>query len=155
MFLMPISSRHAALSPELTRAVDRLFDDTFDRFFGARGQEGGDAAVAAQRSPALDVAETEQGYTVTVDLPGVTKEDVKVSIDGRRVNVQAQVRAAQDKKEGERVIYRERSVASYGRSFTLPVEIDQGACQAKLEHGVLTLSLAKKIAPTATQLAIS
>lgn len=154
MFLMPVSSRHATLSPEFARAVDRLFDDTFDRFFGARSQESGDAAVA-QRSPALDVAETEQGYTVTVDLPGVAKEDVKVSIDGRRVNVEAQVRSAQEKKEGERVIYRERSVASYGRSFTLPVEIDQGACQAKLEHGVLTLSLAKKIAPTATQLTIS
>lgn len=154
MFLMPVSSRHATLSPEFSRVVDRLFDDTFDRFFGSRQQEGGDAA-AAQRSPALDVAETDAGYTVTIDLPGVAKEDVKVSVDGRRVTVEAQTRSAQEKKEGERVIYRERSVSSYSRSFTLPVEIDQGACQAKLEHGVLTLSLAKKVAPTATQLTVS
>ena len=43
-----------------------------------------------------------------------------------------------------RVLYAERSVASYARSFTLPVEVDQAESSAKMEHGVLTLQLAKR-----------
>jgi HSP20 family protein len=150
MFLVPVS-RHA---PEFARSLDRLFDDTFERYFGTRQQEGGDAA-AAQRVPALDVAESEKAYTVTAELPGVTKDDVKVSIDGRRVTIQAQTNRAQEKKDGERVVYSERSSSSYSRTFTLPAEVDQEASQAKLEHGVLTLSLAKRSAQTGKQLSVS
>lgn len=150
MFLVPVS-RH---TPEFARSLDRLFDDTFERYFGTRQQEGGDAA-AAQRVPALDVAESEKAYTVTAELPGVTKDDVKVSIDGRRVTIQAQTTKTQEKKDGERVVYSERSSSSYSRTFTLPAEVDQEASQAKLEHGVLTLNLVKRSAQTGKQLSVS
>lgn len=150
MFLVPVS-RHA---PEFSRSLDRLFDDTFERYFGTHQQEGGDAAVA-QRVPALDVAENDKGYTVTIDLPGVTKDDVKVSIDGRRVTVEAQTSKTKEKKEGERVVYSERSSSSYSRTFTLPVEVNQESSQAKLEHGVLTLNLVKRSAQSGKQLSVS
>lgn len=150
MFLVPVS-RHA---PELARSLDRLFDDTFERYFGTRQQEGGDAA-AAQRVPALDVSESDKAYTVTAELPGVTKDDVKVSIDGRRVTIEAQTSQTKEKKEGERVVYSERSSSSYSRTFTLPAEVDQEASQAKLEHGVLTLNLVKRSAQNGKQLSIS
>lgn len=149
MFLVPVSR-----NPEFARSLDRLFDDTFERYFGARQQEGGDAA-AAQRVPALDVAESEKAYTVTAELPGVTKDDVKVSIDGRRVTIQAQTSRTQEKKAGERVVYSERSSSSYSRTFTLPAEVDQESSQAKLEHGVLTLNLIKRSAQTGKQLSVS
>lgn len=149
MFLVPVSR-----NPEFTRSLDRLFDDTFERYFGARQQEGGDAAVA-QRAPSLDVTESDKAYTVTAELPGITKDDVKVSIDGRRVTIQAQTSKTQEKKEGERVVYSERSSSSFSRTFTLPVEVDQAASQAKLEHGVLTLTLAKRSAQTGAQLPIN
>ncbi len=150
MFLVPFSRN----APEFARSLDRLFDDTFERYFGTRQQEGGDAA-AAQRVPALDVAESDKAYTVTAELPGVTKEDVKVSIDGRRVTIQAQTSKTQEKKEGERVVYSERSSSSYSRTFTLPAEVDQEASQAKLEHGVLTLTLVKRSAQTGKHLTVS
>jgi len=150
MFLVPVSRN----APEFARSLDRLFDDTFERYFGTRQQEGGDAA-AAQRVPALDVAESDKAYTVTAELPGVTKEDVKVSIDGRRVTIQAQTSKTQEKKEGERVVYSERSSSSYSRTFTLPAEVDQEASQAKLEHGVLTLTLVKRSAQTGKHLTVS
>ena len=82
MFLVPVTRS----SSELARNFDRLFDDGFlDRFFG--GTSGSEPAL---RSPSLDVAETESGYKVAIDLPGVAKEDVKITIDGRRVSVSAQ-----------------------------------------------------------------
>jgi HSP20 family protein len=151
MFLVPVTRP----SSELARSFDRLFDDTFERLLNA-----GPASEGASRSPVLDVAETDNAYSVAVDLPGVAKEDVKITIDGRRVSVSAQAQAQreqtkQDATGNSRVIHRERSSASYARSFTLPEEVDQGASQARLDNGVLTLSLAKKRATAATQLTIN
>jgi HSP20 family protein len=145
MFLVPLPRR----SSELSRSFDRLFDDGFlDRFFDA-------GSGSALRSPMLDVAETEAGYSVSVDLPGVAKEDVKITIDGRHVSIDAECRREQEKKEGERVLYRERSSQSFSRSFTLPVEVDQDASQAKLENGVLTLTLSKKRASAAKRISVA
>jgi HSP20 family protein len=132
-------------------AFDRLFDDAFDRLFG-----GSRAGVPAEaRAPAIDVVETESQYTVTVDLPGVARGDVKVSIDGKRVSIEAQSGASAEKTDGERVVYSERPAARFARSFTLPLEIDQAASQAKLDNGVLSLVLAKKLKPAAAQLTIN
>lgn len=147
MFLVPITRSRSASG--LARSFDRLFDDSFDRFFGASGSDG------ALRSPSLDVAETEGGYQVSIDLPGVAKEDVKITIEGRHVTVSARTQHDESKKEGERLIYRERSSSSFARAFTLPEEVDQESSQAKLENGVLSLALSKKRAVAAKQLTIN
>jgi HSP20 family protein len=57
--------------------------------------------------------------------------------------VQAQSRLDSERSEGERVIYRERGSASFARRFSLPAEVDQGQSGARLEHGVLTLTLVR------------
>lgn len=153
MFLIPAARRarngHAVY---LNSALDRLFDDTVANVLGSRMHT--DAARTA-RAPALDLNETETSYTVTVDLPGVAKKDVKISVDGRVVTLEARAQSAHEKKEGERVIHRERSATNFSRSFTLPVEVDEAASQAKLDNGVLTLTLAKKVAPGATRIAVN
>jgi HSP20 family protein len=141
MFLVPVNRRSAELS--------RLFDDTFDRFFN------GNTASPESLSPALDVTESPQAWTVKLDLPGVAKEDVKIAIDGRAVSVEAQVRKDDERKEGDRVVYRERTVSRYARSFTLPAEVDQAESGAKLDHGVLTLTLSKRRASQASQITVS
>ena len=138
MLLVPV----VRSASDLSRSFDRLFDSAF-------GTE------AALRSTLLDVAETEGGYIMTIDLPGVAKDDVKITIDGRRVSVNAQTQRNEEKKEGERVIYRERSSQSFARSFTLPEEVDQDASQAKLDSGVLSLTLAKKRASASKPLTIN
>ena len=138
MLLVPV----ARSASDLSRSIDRLFDNAF----------GGEPAL---RSPSLDVAETEGGYSVAIDLPGVAKDDVKITIDGRHVSVTAQTQREETEKEGERVIYRERSSQSFARSFTLPEEVDQDASQAKLDSGVLSLTRAKKRAAAARHLTIN
>lgn len=145
MFLVPVT-RSAS---DLARSFDRLFDDNFDRFFSVGHGD------RAPRSPSLDVAETERGYKVSIDLPGVAKEDVKITIEGRQVNVSARTQREETKKEGERVIYRERASASFARAFTLPEDVDQESSQAKLENGVLLLELSKKRVAAAKQLTIN
>ena len=150
MFLVPVSRNPA----ELSRSWDRLFDDSlFDRFFAPSRAEGGTAQ--GTRSPALDVTEAERTYTVKLDLPGMGKDDVKIAIDGRRVTVEASTSRNEEKKDGDRVVYSERSVASFARSFTLPVEVDQAESAARMDNGVLTLNLAKRGASAAKQLTVS
>jgi HSP20 family protein len=150
MFIVPVSRRTAARGHHL----DRLFDSAIDQFLS---QPAADSAPV--RRPALDVSESDRGYVVTLDVPGVTREDVKVSIDGRRVSIVAEARAAQAPateapKNTDRAILRERAVASFARSFTLQSEIDQSSSQARLENGVLTLTLTKRSA-NETQLTVN
>jgi len=145
MFLVPFTR-----NPELGRSLDRLFDEGIDRFFGLAP-----AVEGAPRSPALDLTENDESYTVRLDLPGVAKEDVQVSIEGRRVNVQAQTERKAEKTQGERVVYRERAVQSFARSFTLPLEVDSQRSVAKLENGVLSLLLPKLAQGTPSRITIS
>ncbi|MDP9124808.1 MAG: Hsp20/alpha crystallin family protein [Pseudomonadota bacterium] len=150
MFIVPVSRRAAVRA----RHFDRLFDTAFDQLFA---QPAADSAPV--RQPAIDVSESDLGYVVTLDVPGVTREDVKVSIDGRHVSIVAESRANEAAAEApasgaaestpkntDRVILRERAFASFARSFTLQSEIDQSASQARLENGVLTLTLTKRSA---------
>ena len=143
MFIVPMTR-----TPDWVRSF--LFDGSVDRLLPSASTQ-----AARPRSPALDVAESDQAYTVTLDLPGVAKGDVKVSIEGRRVQIQAQSGKSDERKEGDRVLVRERAESSYARSFVLPVELDQDRSTAKLDSGVLTLELAKRRSVSATQIAIN
>jgi HSP20 family protein len=143
MFLVPVS-RHS-------RPLSHLLDHSFDHFFGAVPA----STSPKLRSPALDVAETEAAYTVKLDMPGVAKEDVKVSVEGRQVTVQAHKPAAEATKEGERLVYRERALVRYARSFTLPAEVDPAQTLAKLAHGVLELTLPKLGARRAAHISVN
>lgn len=146
MFFVPMTRSSA----ELARSFDRMFDDSF--LTPSSTDTGSRAGI---RSPALDVTETEHGYTIKIDLPGMSKEDVKISIDGRRVMLEAASARQEEKKDGARVVYSERSATNYARSFTLPMEVDQTESSAKMDQGVLTLALAKRSSAQPRQLSIS
>jgi HSP20 family protein len=151
MFIVPVARDARALSALAGRDLSRLFDDTLDRLLSTTN--GGEAAAA--RAPALDVVENESGYAVKLDMPGVAKEDVKIAVEGRQVTVQAETTRQEEKKDGERLLYRERAASRYARTFTLPVEVDQGEAAARLEHGVLTLTLPKRSARSAAQIPVN
>ena len=131
------------------RTLSRVLDRNFERFLAAAVSDDRDT-----RKPALDVVESNKAYTVKLDMPGVSKEDVKVSVDGRQVSVQAKNEKTDERAEGEQLVYRERSNISYARSFTLATEVDQAEAGAKLENGVLTLTLPKRGA-SAAQLTVN
>jgi len=145
MFLVPLPRQ----ANEFSRSMERLFDDTLAGLSGH-----GRSNQEALRSPALDVSENDNAYVVKLEMPGVPKEAVKITIDGRRVHVEAEQVRDDEKKQGERVLYRERAVQRYARSFSLPLEISQSDSSATMEHGVLTLNLAKRQAKGGTQLPV-
>jgi HSP20 family protein len=77
-----------------------------------------------------------------------------VSIEGNQVTIGAEVKREKDVKDGERVLRTERYHGSVYRAFTLPVEVDEAASNAKYEGGVLELKLAKKPAQTGRKLTV-
>jgi HSP20 family protein len=128
-----------------------LFDTMLEEFLTPAGEA---AREGNAFSPRIDVVENDRGYQVEADLPGVTKNDLKVSVDGPRVTIEAEVRRESERKEGESVMHTERVVRKYARSFEMPHEVDDTQAVAKLEHGVLTLTLPKKQAAQSRLLTI-
>ena len=145
----PLAFRGGAMDDQLGRMVENMFQDFLAPL--AQGARWADEGLAM---PRLDVSEHDNAFEVQAELPGVKKEDVKVSIDGQRVTLEGECQQANEQREGEQVVYSERSTRRYLRSFTLPSEVDDTAAQARLENGVLMLTLPKKQGSAAKRLTI-
>ncbi len=98
------------------------FDRSFQRFV-----QDNFFATPAPASAAFLLKEDDKAWTVSLDLPGVTREDLKIQVDGAVVRIETRPEAPR----------------AYKAAYELPQEIDVEATQAKLENGVLTLTLAK------------
>ena len=123
-----------------------LFDDFFKDIapgFYVRPLHGDSLPAPSQIK--VDVKETEGGYTVQAEVPGVPKEDIHVSVEGNVVSLRAEVRQLDQKTEGEKVLRSERYYGSVARSFQLPVDIDAAQAKARYDNGILTLTLPKKL----------
>jgi HSP20 family protein len=106
--------------------------------------------------PALkvDVKEDKDAYTVHADLPGVTKDDIHVSIEGPVVSISAEKKRTVENKEGERLLRSERHYGKVSRSFQLGQDIDEANAQARFSDGVLELTLPKKVVAASRKLTI-
>jgi len=102
----------------------------------------------------LDVKESDQGYTVQAEVPGVGKEDIHVSIDGNTVTLSAEVKQQDSQTKDEKVLRTERYYGAVSRSFQLPADLDPDAAKAKYDNGVLTLTLPKKKGGSSQRLTI-
>ncbi len=124
-----------------TTVFGNLLASMLDDFLAPAPEGTRESAVY---SPRIDLTENDKGYLIEADLPGVAKNDLKVSVDGQRVTIEAEVKRETERKEGETVVHVERLVRKYARSMELPGEVDDANAVAKLENGVLSLVLPKK-----------
>lgn len=108
----------------------------------------------AARRIAIEVTEKDTEYKVLAEIPGVSKEDIQIDIEGDVVSLAAEIRSRKDVKEGERVIHSERCFGKVSRSFRLGQEVDQTRASAKYNDGVLELVLPKKVAASAKRVTI-
>ncbi len=126
------------------------FDDLVRGLFRpARGADRNTAAAVR-----VDVTEHNTGYVVHAEIPGVTKDEIQVAIEGNQVTIGAQIKRLADAQDGTRVLRTERYYGAVYRSFTLPSELDEAASEAKYDNGVLELKLAKKAAAAGRKLTI-
>jgi HSP20 family protein len=114
MFFAPVV-RTRAMSPAF-----RSFDRSFERFVND--------AFFSDAARGFNVEQDEKAWTVTLDVPGVAKEDLSINVEGSIVRIETKAEAKRQVKA----------------AYELPQEIDVEATSAKLENGVLSLVLAKK-----------
>jgi HSP20 family protein len=127
----------------------RSVNDLFRDFSSMPAFRGFESAPGIR----MDVSETDQEYLVKADIPGVKKEDIKISIDGNKVSVSAEIKEEKEAGEGG-AICSERYYGQQYRSFTLPQEVDDATAKASYENGVLQLTLLKKPGTSRKQIAI-
>lgn len=120
-----------------------LLDEFFNDFFARAARPARTADLPSVARARIDVIDKGDRFEVLVDLPGVKKEDIHVTIEGPRVSIDAETKRENQRKDG-RVLHTERFAASYARSFELPAEVTDEGAEAKFEDGVLKLALPKR-----------
>lgn len=132
MNTFPLRSRDVTL---LRRQMDRLFDDAFT---------GGDDAPTVW-SPRADVAETEDAYVLSLDLPGIDRGSLDVTLDDGTLKISGERRHTGEHTDG-RMHRVERAHGRFFRTFTLGTDLDADAIEAHYDDGVLTVRIGKTAA---------
>ena len=122
----------------LTR-LSRLMDEAFAGF--PFTPTNGDA-VGSAWTPTVDIREDQNHLTITMDLPGVRPEDVKLSLENQVLSISGEKQTANQEKD-EQWHRWERSYGRFERTFTLPQTVDAERIEATTDNGVLTVRLPK------------
>ena len=104
--------------------------------------------------PSVEVRETKDQYAFHADLPGVSEEDVTISIEGNRLTISGTREQEEEREEGSQYHVYERSYGTFTRSFLLPEGADVDNVKADLKNGVLTIQVPKKAGMGAKQIPI-
>lgn len=118
----------------LQERMNRLFEESLKTRLDL--EAGGQAW-----QPLADVYETQEGFVVLLELPGVEQEDVEIQVDGDTVTVRGRRRAGGARPE--RYHRMERSYGSFSRAFRLSADVDPDAVAAQFKDGLLRLDLPK------------
>lgn len=135
------SKSNRSLTPfeEFSTDVERIFDSLLGRTVGSvlRGNQSENKFNAQ-----LDIVETDKDYLVTVDLPGIKPEDVKVELEDGRLTVSGNRETVVE--ENTKHVHRlERTRGSFHRMINLPREVDVSKIEAQFDQGVLNVRLPK------------
>ncbi|GIW55874.1 MAG: heat-shock protein Hsp20 [Nitrospiraceae bacterium] len=132
----------------LVRDTFRELEDMADRLnrlvAGSPGTRAGSQETMARAdwAPAVDVLETDTEFQIIAELPGVEKEDVKLSVEGGVLAISGRREPAKEEK-GTRIHRIERASGSFLRSFSVPDSVDETKVKANYKNGILTVHLPK------------
>jgi len=133
----------------IQREINRMFDSVF------RGemQESTDLLTSTW-SPSVDITENDNSYTVKVELPGVNKDDVKITMQENVLTIRGEKKQEKESKESN--FHRtERSYGAFQRSFSLPSAVKSEKIEASYKDGILTVALPKSEASKPKQIEVS
>ncbi len=119
--------------------VQESFDRMFNEMMNVKKTNG---MQEFDFSPSCEIVEKGDNYILTFDLPGVSKDQVKVETENDRLTVRAE-RKEERKIESSKKHLSEIHYGSYARTFTLPWPIDEKKIEAKFDNGVLTVTAPK------------
>jgi HSP20 family protein len=130
------SPRRTSSLNSLQNEVNRLFASVFP------GAVEGSEAPSSVWSPNMDLMESDDQYHLSVDLPGISKKDVSISVENNRLTIRGE-RSAESRTEDDNVLRMERSFGSFYRAVRLPEFFNEDAIKASFKNGVLSIVLPK------------
>ena len=136
--LMRWSPRNELESNDPFRAFEEMFDEMWRGWPSRYAPESARAMIR----PAMDVVENDNDYTVRVDLPGLSPDDVSVEIEDHTLTISGEMGDTVE-RESDRYHYRERRYGSFQRSVRLPNSVDTEQIDASFENGVLNVVMPK------------
>lgn len=104
-------------------------------------------------APLADIYETQEGLVLTLEIPGVDKQNVDIKLDKGQLTIHARISV--EPYDNMQPLYTEYNIGDFARSFSLPDEIDQEKIQASVVDGVLTLNLPKVKEAAARTISVS
>ncbi|MGQ4832551.1 MAG: Hsp20/alpha crystallin family protein [Candidatus Asgardarchaeia archaeon] len=128
----------------MQREMERMIRSLADEFyFGYPYEEEPEQRRERYTEPLTDIYEDEENVYITMEIPGVRKEDIKVRLlDNRTLEVKAESKVEQEYKD-KNFIRRERGFAKFYRRITLPAEVDTKNIKATYNNGILEVKLPK------------
>ena len=136
---------------DVSNRLNRIFGQSL-----ARSESGQNMLAVADWAPSVDISETDSEYLIKGEIPGVKKEDVKVTIQDGMLTIQGERR--QEKEEKGKKFHRiECSYGSFARSFRVPSDADESSVKAEFKDGMLNVTLAKseKAKPKSINVSVS
>jgi HSP20 family protein len=120
-------------------------DDLEDLFETHRPYGRSETGFLAGRSfrPAADVYESPEGLVISLDVPGLERDQVALKLEGRRMTVSGS-REFQREHPDEEFVRLERGFGSFRRVFEIPSDVDADGISAKLDNGVLTITVPRR-----------
>ncbi|NBD96039.1 MAG: Hsp20 family protein [Gammaproteobacteria bacterium] len=119
----------------------------FDSFFGDAGWSMDRPLVngsSAMLQPQLDIFETDEAYRLSVELPGIDRDDIDLSIDEDALVIRARKERHSEDVKDDQYHRVERSYGQYERMLTLPVDADTDSIGAELRNGVLEVTIPRR-----------
>lgn len=113
--------------------MTRWFEDFFD---------GDEDSVVSRWHPAVDIEESDNEFTLTAELPGMTKDDIELTIKDKLLTLKGEKKTLTEKKDNE-VYLSERCFGSFQRSFNLSNQVDGSKVKAEFKDGILTIHIPK------------
>ena len=124
------------------RNFDELFERVAPSALGRWPRIFGEKGVAFEWAPAADISETDKEYLVKTELPGIKREDVRITLDDGVISITGERKQEKEEKEEKRHRV-ERFYGTFSRSFSLPENVDDKAIRAESKEGVLYVHIPK------------
>lgn len=128
---------------EIVRSMEHEIEDFFEDFFKGRRWPIRVSGEALSWFPRVDISENEDAVVVTAEVPGMEKEDIKITLMGNTLTISGDKKIIRDEKK-ENYYRAERLCGSFSRSFIIPSSINPDEISASYKDGILKINLPKQ-----------
>lgn len=114
--------------------------EAFPSTFPARNSE-----TEYSLNPKIDISEDEKNFYLDIEIPGANKEDIKVTMTGKRLVISGIIKDSKSKIPGRQVLSSDRVFGKFSKTFTINSEIKRDSLEAKYNKGILGISIGKLV----------